>query len=105
MKPWIPFVTVVSVTAILLSGNVARSDEQPNRAKLQVSNVSLVPTGDDYNGSVNLLLERPGSPSIYFGLSFQHVRSLEDLYSKVRPAVDHLADELKSASDDFPKAH
>ncbi|MGO8932428.1 MAG: hypothetical protein ACLQDA_01840 [Terracidiphilus sp.] len=86
----------------VLSGNLAYS-QTPDQPKLTIGSISLGSTGDgSYNANVNLALQRTGNPQVSFNLSFQHVRTLDEVYAKLRPAVDHLADELKNAHDDFP---
>ena len=68
------------------------------RPKLTISNISLgaIPDGY-YNANVNLTLERTNNPQVNFNAYFPHVKSLDELCTKLRPAVDNLADELKHA--------
>jgi hypothetical protein len=86
---------------ILMSGGAF--GQSVDRPKLSVSNIVLNLTGDGYyNASVNLTLQRTNNPQVNFNLYFPHVKSLDDLYAKLRPAVDDLADELKHAEIIIP---
>jgi hypothetical protein len=78
--------------------------QTPGKAKLTVDNVSLSPSGDGfYNAGVGLTFQRPSAPqqSINFTFNFQHIKTLGEVYDKVRPEIDHLADELKNADIDI----
>jgi hypothetical protein len=84
---------------------VPANSQTPGKAKLTISSVNLSSSGDGfYNGNAFLLLVRPESPQqqVNFSLNFQHVKTLEEVYAKVRPEVDRLADELKNADIEFP---
>ncbi|HXW25920.1 MAG TPA: hypothetical protein VEK73_14345 [Xanthobacteraceae bacterium] len=75
----------------------------PDQAKLTIGSIGLNPTGDGYyNANVNLTLQRANNPQVNFNIFFQHVKSLDELYVKLRPAVDDLADELKHAEIIIP---
>jgi hypothetical protein len=90
---------------LFLTVSGAKSEEV-NRPRLTINFVGFNPVGDgDYNANVGLMLQRADSPQINFNISLQHVRSLDEVYIRVRPAVDALADELRNAIDDFPKPH
>lgn len=84
-----------------ISSNSAFS--QTPEPRLTVGNVNFSPTTDGiYNVSVNLGLQRPNNSQIGFGIYIQHVKTLDDVYEKLRPAVDDLADELKHAKIEIP---
>jgi hypothetical protein len=74
------------------------------KAKLTISNIGLNPIADGfYNASVNLVLQRPGSPQVNFGIFVQHVKTLDEVYDKVRPEAERLVDELKNADIEIPR--
>jgi hypothetical protein len=80
--------------------------EEANRPRLTINNINFSTLGEgDYNANVSVLLQRADSPQVNFNIFLQHVRSLDDVYGRVRPAIDALADELRNAIDDFPKPH
>ena len=87
--------------AILTS--VAFGQTAKTQPKLTVSNINFSSTGDGfYSANVNLTLQRTNNPQVNFNLSFQHVKSLDEVYAELRPAVDGLADELKHAEIVIP---
>jgi hypothetical protein len=93
---------VLSLVA-LVEFSIPAWSQTPVKPKLSISYVNLNPIEDGfYNGNVGLQLQRTDSPQVNFNLNIQHVKTLDEVYSKVRPAVDHLADELKNADDIFP---
>ncbi len=94
--------SILFLAAALSVGSPALS-QALDQAKLTVSNIGLGSTGEGYyNANVNLTLQRAGNPQINFNISFQHVKSLDEIYAKLRPAVDDLADELKHAEIVIP---
>ncbi len=95
---------VLSLTAFSTSSAYCQTPEP----KLTIANVNFTsPTSDGfYNAYVGLNLQRGGSnPDISFGLQFNHVRTLDEVYDKLKPAVDQLSDELKAASGGFHPPH
>jgi hypothetical protein len=73
--------------------------QTPGRAKLTINSINLRPSVDGFfNGNVGLTLQRAETPqqAINFNLQFQHVKTLAKVYNKLRPEIDHLADELKT---------
>jgi hypothetical protein len=59
-----------------------------------------------YNAKVDLVLQRGNNnPTATFVLSIEHVRTLDELFAKLRPPVKQMAEELKAASDDFQPPH
>jgi hypothetical protein len=94
--------TAVSAGLVAISCKAALS-QQADRPKLAVTNIGLSVIGEGfYNANVNVVLQRTGNPQINFGFFFQRVRSLDEVYEKLRPAVDDLADELKHAEIVIP---
>ncbi len=99
-----------AVYALLVLGLAASSAycQTATEPKLMVAAINLnSPTPDGfYNAGVNVILQRGGNnPQVGFNLSFQHIRTLDELYAKLKPAVDQLADELKIASEHFQPPH
>jgi hypothetical protein len=94
---------LTSAAALGLLVSVAYA-QAPGQATLVVNGVNLNPTGEGfYNANVGLTLRRGSNDlQVNFNISVQHVRGLEEVYARVRPEVEHLADELKNARDDFP---
>lgn len=93
---------LASVCWSALFSNAALS-QSAGQSKLTVSNIGLSSTGDGYyNANVNLMLQRSNNAQVNFGVFFQHVKSLEEIYGKLRPAVDDLPDELKHAEIVIP---
>jgi hypothetical protein len=94
------FVLVFGLPVLIHAPAFAQAADQP---KLTVSNIGLNSTGDGYyNANVNLTLQRANNPQVNFGLYFQHIKTLDELYAKLRPAVDDLAGELKRAEIVIP---
>jgi hypothetical protein len=79
----------------------------PDEPKLTVSDVVLTPQPDGYYvGNVDLSLNRgPNNPQVGFRVTIQHARTLDEIYDKLKPAVDDLASELKKASENFHPPH
>src|ERR1700722_15792250 len=97
----------LSLVALCLTAGSAyrQSSVEP---KLVLQNVNVNPVGDDgfYNAGVGLGLTRgPNNPQINFNVSIQHVRSLDEVYDKLKPALDDLSKELKTASENFHPPH
>lgn len=100
------YLTFQTCLLLLFVSISSAKSEEINRPRLTINNVNFSMIGEgDYNANVSLLLQRADSPQISFNIFLQHVRSLDDVYARVRPAVDTLADELRNAIDDFPKPH
>ena len=79
------------------STQIAFSDPS-NESKLTIGNIMLNPTSEgDFTANVNLYLRRANSPQINLSVDVQHVKTIDEVYDKLRPSVDHLADELKNA--------
>lgn len=92
----------VTVLAVAISSNSALS-QTLDQARLTVGNVNFNPTLDGfYNVNIGLGLQRANNPQIGFNISIQHVKTLDEVYDKLRPAVDALADELKRAKIEIP---
>lgn len=77
--------------------------QTPDRSQLTVGNINFNPTSDGvYDANVGLYLRRPNSPQINFNVNIQRVKTLDEVYDKLRATVDHLADELKNAEIEKP---
>ena len=97
----------LSLVALSLAAGSAYC-QTPGQPKLIFQNVNFVsPTPDGfYTASVGLGLERgPNNPQVNFNIIIQHVRTLDEVYEKLKPAVDDLANELKEASGGFHPPH
>ena len=97
----------LSLVALSLSAGSAYC-QTPDRPKLTLQNINLNnPTPDGfYTAYVNLLLERaPTNPGVNFTITIPHIRTLDEVYEKLKPAVDDLSNELKEASGGFHPPH
>jgi hypothetical protein len=97
-----------SMFALALSGGAAYC-QTAGTPKLTLGNVTFyAPTPDGfYTSNVNLSLDRgpPNNPQVSFGIVIPHVRTLDEVYEKLKPAVDDLANELKTAAENFHPPH
>ena len=81
----------------------AAFSESSGESKLAIGNIVLNPMPDGlYTANVNLYLRRGNSPQINFSVSVQRVKTIDEVYDKLRPSVDHLADELRNAEIERP---
>jgi hypothetical protein len=82
--------------------------QTPAQPKLTLGNVNFYnPTPDGfYTCNVGLSLERgSNNPQVGFNITMQHVRTLDEVYEKLKPEVDALANELKAAAEGFHPPH
>lgn len=78
--------------------------QTPDRPKLTIGNINFMPVSDGfYNTNIGLHLRRPNSPQINFNINAQHVKTVQEVFDQLRPAIDHLADELKNAEIEKPQ--
>jgi hypothetical protein len=100
-----------SVIALSLISAGAAYCQQAAEPKLRVQNVVFNPTNYQtpdgfYSASFGLLLDRgQNNPQVNFSITIPHVRTLDEAYDKLKPAIDDLAGELKKASEDFHPPH
>lgn len=91
-----------TIVLAAVSSNSAFS-QTPDQPRLTIGSVSFNPTTDGfYDASVGLRLQRASNPQINFSIYLQHVKTLDEVYDKLRPAVDDLAEELKHAKIEIP---
>lgn len=91
-----------SLALAVISSSSALS-QTPDRPKVIIGNINFNPTPDGfYNVNVGLYLQRTNNPQVNFNVSVQHVRSLDEVYDKLRPTVDDLSEELKHAEIEKP---
>jgi hypothetical protein len=99
----------IAVTTLSLSTlSVAGAYCQTVQPKLTIKDIGLYSAIADgfYNAKVALVLQRGNNnPTTTFVVSIEHVRTLEELFTKLKPAVSQMADELKAASDSFQPPH
>lgn len=105
-----PFLTAsVLAFALSLPAQAQVQAQQSQEPKLKITGISLNPEGDTefYNGTVYLSLFPvvPGHAQPGLQIIFSHVKSIEEIKEKIKPDVEHIADELKKAADDFEKHH
>lgn len=94
-------ITVGFALAVGSSSSVL--SQTPDQPKLTIGYINFSPTSDGfYNVGVGLNLQRANNPQVNFSASMQHIKTLEEVYEKLRPAVDNLADELKHAEIVIP---
>ncbi len=92
----------VSIALAAISSNSAFS-QALERPKLSIGNIIFnAPQDGFYDVNVNLYVRRTDNPQINFSVLIQHVRSLDEVYDKLKPAVDQLADELRKAEFNRP---
>jgi hypothetical protein len=96
----------LSLVVLSLTGSSAYC-QTPSEPKLTVNSVSFFPQPDGYyQANVNLGLQRgPNNPQVGFGITIQHVKTLDEVYEKLKPAVDDLANEMKTAAEGFHPPH
>jgi len=96
------FRLAASIALASISSNSAFS-QVLERPKLSIGNIIFsAPQDGFYDVNVNLYVRRTNNPQINFSVLIQHVRSLEEVYDRLKPAVDQLADELKKAEFERP---
>jgi len=85
---------------------VAREAPKPKLVVSTVNLYNLKENGVYETGNINLTLDRgPNNPTANFGLQVKNVRTLQEAYDQLKPAVVDLANELKAASEDFNPPH
>jgi hypothetical protein len=110
--------SVAALTLILLTSGakaqfsqvqVAQAANPAPQPKLVLQNIGLSPinpTDGFYTANVGLYLDRgPNNPGVSFGISIPHVRSLDEVFDKLKPALDDLSSELKIAAENFHPPH
>jgi hypothetical protein len=85
--------------------------QQAVEPKLRLQNIVFNPINYQspdgfYNAGFQLALERgPNNPQFGFSVQIPHVRTLDEAFDKLKPAIDDLAGELKKAAEDFHPPH
>lgn len=83
--------------------NGAAFSQTPNQPKLNIGNIVLNPVQQGYyDADVNLNVRQSNNRQINFAVLIQHVKTLDEVYDRLKPAIDQLADELKNAQFDRP---
>jgi hypothetical protein len=86
--------------AVATSNSHGQASDQ---AKLGIANINLISTSPGpYTAQVGLVFQRPNTPQFNFVVIIQQVRNVNEVYDKLRPAVDSLADDLKNTSINIP---
>jgi hypothetical protein len=89
----------------VLSNTICHS-QTPDQAKLGIANINLISASPGpYVAQVGLVLQRPNSPQFNFVVIIREVHNVDEVYDKLRPAVNNLAEDLKNASISIPSTH
>jgi hypothetical protein len=79
--------------------------QTPAEPKLVLQGINLGPINPPdgfYNANIPMYLDRgPNNQSVSFSINIPHVRSLDEVYEKLKPALDDLSGELKKAAENF----
>lgn len=78
--------------------------QAPEQAKLAILNINLISASPGpYTAQVGLALQRQNFPQINFVVIIQQVHNVPEVYDKLKPAIDNLADDLKGALINIPR--
>ena len=97
--------SVIALSVFSAGSAYCQSATEP---KLTLGNINFYNGTPDGFYTVNVglnLIRGPNNPQVNFNITLQHVRSLDEAYDKLKPAIDDLAKELKQASDNFHPPH
>jgi hypothetical protein len=91
------------VSLYFASISIDAAFSEASRPTLTIGNINFLPTADGfYDTNVGVYLRRPSGHQINFNLNISHVRSLAEVYDKLKPAIEQLADEVQKAELDRP---